>query len=183
MKQQRTSSSSLISFTSRTQSLEGWQFVHMPCLVLPGTLTLLLSCLVQRYIDSSQLAEEHGFTIDEAIKKGWIENLQNLPLIKFQMFVEAGKIDVDIFLTETDFLKQLLDRRSLHNDGTWSAYFISPEDLILMKLMANRLKDQVDVEDIFFMQGQLDESYMRSWAKKLNVLPLLEQALAKQKAK
>ena len=53
------------------------------------------------------------------------------------------------------------------------------EDLILMKLMANRLKDQVDVEDIFFMQGQLDEDYMRSWAKRLNVLPLLEQALTK----
>ncbi|MFT3881180.1 MAG: hypothetical protein QM703_16140 [Gemmatales bacterium] len=49
--------------------------------------------------------------------------------------------------------------------------------------MANRLKDQVDVEDIFFMQGQLDENYMREWARKLNVLPLLEQALAKQKTK
>ncbi|MFT3881181.1 MAG: hypothetical protein QM703_16145 [Gemmatales bacterium] len=66
-----------------------------------------------------QLAEEHGFTIDESIKKGWVENIRSLPLIKFQMFVEAGKIDVDVFLSETEFLQQLIDRRSLHDDGTW----------------------------------------------------------------
>lgn len=53
-----------------------------------------------------------------------------------------------------------------------------PPDLIVLKILANRDRDRGDVQDFLFMQGELDRSYMRHWARKLGVLPTLDQALA-----
>jgi hypothetical protein len=50
-------------------------------------------------------------------------------------------------------------------------------DLILLKLIAGRPRDYGDIEDIFFVQGQLDESYLRRWAAPLGITDRLEQAL------
>jgi hypothetical protein len=57
------------------------------------------------------------------------------------------------------------------------AWLVSPEDLILLKLIAGRPRDYGDIEDIFFVQGQLDESYLRRWAAPLGITDRLEQAL------
>jgi hypothetical protein len=56
-------------------------------------------------------------------------------------------------------------------------WLVSPEDLILLKLVAARRRDFSDAGDVLFMQGQLDETYMRHWAKELGVLDKLEQVL------
>jgi ABC-type multidrug transport system fused ATPase/permease subunit len=56
---------------------------------------------------------------------------------------------------------------------------VSPEDLILLKLIAARPRDLVDVGDVLFIQGSLDEDYMRCWAARLHVLAELEKALAR----
>ena len=50
--------------------------------------------------------------------------------------------------------------------------------LILVKLLANRPKDRVDVSDILFVQGTLDEAYMRRWAATLGIAVELEDALS-----
>ena len=47
--------------------------------------------------------------------------------------------------------------------------------------MANRIRDQADIADVLFMQGKLDEQYMRHWAKALSVEALLEKSLADAK--
>lgn len=39
------------------------------------------------------------------------------------------------------------------------------------------IRDLVDVQDILFTQGQLDEGYMRRWAGTLGVAEKLEAAL------
>jgi hypothetical protein len=43
--------------------------------------------------------------------------------------------------------------------------------------MAARPRDIADVIDVLFMQGQLDATYMRHWAKELGVEQALEKAL------
>jgi hypothetical protein len=56
-------------------------------------------------------------------------------------------------------------------------WLVSPEDLILLKLLANRPRDIADIGDVFFMQGQLDVTYMKKWAQRLGVADRLEPFL------
>ena len=56
-------------------------------------------------------------------------------------------------------------------------WLISPEDLILLKLLAGRHRDRGDIADIVFTQGQLDADYMRQWADRLGVRDALENVL------
>lgn len=64
-----------------------------------------------------------------------------------------------------------------HRVDGFEAWFVSPEDLILSKLLAGRPKDLVDVADVLFIQGDLDVIYLRLWAGRLGILESLEQAL------
>jgi hypothetical protein len=74
----------------------------------------------------------------------------------------------------------LTSRRQRQQLNEASVWLVSPEDLILLKLIAHRPRDLADVADVLFMQGSLDEQYMRHWAAKLNVFAKLEEALAQQ---
>ena len=47
-----------------------------------------------------------------------------------------------------------------------------------LKLLAARPRDLADVADILFVQGQLDERYLRYWAKELGIADALEARLA-----
>ena len=60
-------------------------------------------------------------------------------------------------------------------------WLVSPEDLILLKLIASRPRDFVDIDDVLFVQGSLDEEYLAThWAERLDVLAELEEALARR---
>jgi DNA-binding CsgD family transcriptional regulator len=125
-------------------------------------------------------AERLGFLIPAAQKTGWIEQIHGLPLVKLQWFVGERAIDVDVFLAETPFQRQLLDRRERHEVDGHTAWFVTAEDLILLKLLAGRPKDRADIADILFIQGQLDEAHMRRWAEKLGVDRALAEVLAER---
>lgn len=71
----------------------------------------------------------------------------------------------------------MIERRKLVESPELTAEVITPEDLILMKLLAHRRKDLADIDDIFFVQGQLDVAYLRLWADRLNVRSRLEEFL------
>ncbi len=124
-------------------------------------------------------AKARGYEIPEAQETGWIESVKGLSLVKFKWHTTEGKgsFDVDVFLAENAFHQQMLARRQRHAYGSWEAWFVSPEDLILLKVFADRMKDKVDVIDVLFTQGQLDLNYMRKWAKWLNISERLELAL------
>ena len=66
-----------------------------------------------------------------------------------------------------------------------TAYVCTPEDIILAKLEWYREEGEVsdrqwrDVLGVMRVQGKkLDLSYLRTWAKELDVIDLLEKALA-----
>ncbi len=124
--------------------------------------------------DVYRAAEEIGFTIPAAQASGWIDTVRGLPVVKFQWFVGSRAIDVDVFLSETPFQNQLLKRRQRIVVEGW---FVTAEDLIVLKLLASRPKDRVDVSDILFVQGTLDEAYLRRWAAMLGIAVELEDAL------
>jgi predicted nucleotidyltransferase len=124
-----------------------------------------------------QLVMNLGYTIPAAQETGWVDSVKGLPVIKIQVLLGADAIDVDAFLAETVYQHHLLTRRQRHQADGLDAWFVSPEDLILLKLLAGRPKDRIDVGDILFIQGQLDEAYLREWAKRLGVTDLLIEIL------
>jgi predicted nucleotidyltransferase len=121
--------------------------------------------------------KELGYTVPAAQEAGWIDEVQGLPVIKLQLFVAGHVLDVDMFLAETAYQRELLSRRQRHRADGFEAWFVSPEDLVLLKLLAGRPKDYVDVADVLFIQGELDLSYLRLWAGWLGILESLDQAL------
>ena len=53
----------------------------------------------------------------------------------------------------------------------------SPEDILLLKLIAHRPRDLSDIGDILFTQGELDWGYLRRWADLIGVRDPLEAVL------
>jgi hypothetical protein len=118
-----------------------------------------------------------GYSVPEAYETGWVDRVGGMPLVKVRLYLEGRGVDIDLFLAESRFQEQLLARRRREQLEEAPVWLVSPEDLILLKLLARRPRDLADIGDILFTQGQLDEAYLRSWAEQLGVLPELERVL------
>lgn len=132
-----------------------------------------------RLPDVFRQAERMGLTVPEAYKRGWVDEVSGMPIVKLRYYFQDGLgVDVDVFLAESEFQNALIARRqSLEVDGL-KCFVVSPEDLVLLKLIASRPRDLIDVQDILFTQGTLDTAYMRPWAKQLGIANELEKVLA-----
>ncbi|HEY5934364.1 MAG TPA: hypothetical protein VIU61_07015 [Kofleriaceae bacterium] len=70
-----------------------------------------------------------------------------------------GRTRVDIFMSDHPHMSDM-HRRRICIDGLW---FISAEDLTVMKLIYGRDKDLIDLERLFAVRPQLDVVYVRHW--------------------
>jgi hypothetical protein len=122
--------------------------------------------------------EVEGYTVPEAYRAGWVDEIAGMPLVKFRMFLAGHGVDVDVFIVESPFQQELIHRRRLVETEDGNVWLVSPEDLILLKLLAYRPRDVADILDVFFTQGQLDERYLRHWAAQLHVIDRLNEVLA-----
>jgi predicted nucleotidyltransferase len=100
------------------------------------------------------------YSIPEAYENGWVDEVKGLALLKLRRYVRDESLDVDLFLSESDFQIEAMKRRCRADVEGRMIWLISPEDLILFKLLAGRPHDLGDVFDVLFMQGQLDVEYM-----------------------
>lgn len=125
-------------------------------------------------------AEQMGLVVPPEQLSGWVDSVHGLPVVKLQWYVGTQPIDVDLFIAESPFQRELLNRRQRHSGEGWEAWFVTPEDLILLKLLADRPKDRIDIADILFVQGTLDESYLRTWAAKIGVSERLDDLLGQR---
>ena len=121
--------------------------------------------------------EQAGYTVPETYRSGLLDEVAGMPLVKFRLYLDDHGVDVDLFLAETAYQRELLRRRRREAINDVSAWLASPEDLILLKLIAGRPRDYADIADIRFVQGQLDEDYLRQWARELGVQDALERVL------
>ncbi|MDA1049666.1 MAG: hypothetical protein O3C40_04180 [Planctomycetota bacterium] len=137
-----------------------------------------VAVLRERLAEVYSAIEDEGYTIPESYQLGWVDSVAGMPLVKFRFYIKDRGVDADIFLAETAFQKKLLTRRRLVETPDGNCWLASAEDLILLKLLASRPRDLVDVQDVLFTQGQLDEDYMRTWAAELGVEDRLRDAIS-----
>lgn len=124
-----------------------------------------------------QSLESAGCEVSETFRSGWLDEVSGLPLIHVTMPVQKSWIEVDLFLAECGFQRSIMERRKTIDTPAGPMSFASPEDLILLKLLAGRPKDLIDVQDILFTMGELDRPYLVKWAESLEIGPALQQAL------
>jgi len=79
----------------------------------------------------------------------------------------SSGIRVDLIFSLTPFERQAVDRaRVVTLDGTPVRY-ATPEDLIILKVIAGRPRDLDDVCSILLKQPQVDYKYVRRWLSEL----------------
>ena len=116
----------------------------------------------------------------EAHKTGWVDDVKGLKLVKIKRYVVGRSIDVDLFLAEAPYQEEVLRRKCLADVEGRRYWIASAEDLVLLKLVAGRPRDWIDVADVLFTQGRLNEDYMYRWAVELGVENELTRALSQQ---
>lgn len=128
-------------------------------------------------------AFENTFYVSPQAVKQAHQNGSSFNAIHFET---AFKIDVFVVLDDP-FKRQLLQRRrtvSFEENPDKAYDFVSPEDIVLLKLQWYREggdiseKQWSDIVGVLETQrGQLDVEYMRGWALKLSVSDLLNKAI------
>ena len=78
---------------------------------------------------------------------------------------------LEVQTTKTDFQHEVIRRAVVAEDGVRVA---SAEDLIVLKLIANRPKDQVDLLALAALPG-IDWSYVEHWADAWSVRDVLSR--------
>ena len=134
----------------------------------------------QRLVDLFDAVENEGYSVAESYRSGWIDEVGGMPLVKFRCYIQGQGVDIDVFIAESPFQHELLKRRQRVETPDGDTWLASPEDIILLKLIAHRGRDLVDIGDILFTQGELDKSYLRHWADLLGIRKPLEVALQAQ---
>lgn len=121
--------------------------------------------------------EADGFTVPDEFRKGyrdWMAGMRKLALTYF----EAGHAwRIDLFLVTTKYQRAAFGRRRLLSYLGSERPLMSPEDLIVHKLIAWRPKDRGDINDLLVLHRPLDQAYLRHWARELNVTDRLDEAM------
>ncbi|MBI2642057.1 MAG: hypothetical protein HYW96_00590, partial [Candidatus Wildermuthbacteria bacterium] len=95
-------------------------------------------------------------------------------------------VKVDFWATKHDEYSLLkLKRRVPRKISGKTVYFISPEDLILSKLIWHKMSESSrqleDIESILKISGKkLDMEYIKKWAEHLGVLTIFRASLKKR---
>ena len=106
---------------------------------------------------------------------------------EFNFIHPDSGMKVDFFVLADNPYNKLKIKRAILRDvfGVTRAYFVSPEDLILGKLLwskeSNSWKQREDVKTVLNNSKiKLDYEYIRNWAEKQGTSEILEELLKKQ---
>ncbi len=75
------------------------------------------------------------------------------------------EINIDISLGVLPFEEEMVDRGIVQSTGTLSIRLPTPEDLIIMKVIAHRPKDLEDIRTIVDKNPKLDVARIKQWVK------------------
>jgi len=165
--------------------------MHLPYVVIGGLavraygipratydVDFTISISRERLDDLYSAVEKAGHSVLECYRAGWVDTVANMPLIKLRTYIHGKGVDVDVFLAETPFQKEIIKRRHFVDTVDAKMWLATPEDIILLKLAAYRPRDKLDISDILFTQGELDQAYLRYWSEKLLVTDRLDEMIS-----
>jgi len=114
---------------------------------------LLVSLGRRSMHDAAAAFTEGGWTVRTMDPEGWLLRVSH---------PEYGHMD--LIASETPYQVEALRRaRRVDLDDGVSASVLSPEDVIIHKLIADRAKDDADIEDILQTEPSLDWDYLNRW--------------------
>lgn len=94
-----------------------------------------------------------------------------------------GAIDIDLSLGALPFEYEVIDRSSMIDVSPGvSIRVASPEDIIIMKAVAGRGRDIMDIENIIRANPDLDVERIRRWVREFSAvleMPEIHEALEK----
>lgn len=82
---------------------------------------------------------------------------------------EASGINVDISLGMLPFEDEVVARSSAHRVGDLELRLPTPEDLIILKAVAHRPKDMLDIAEIIKSHPHLDRMRVERWVRDFSV--------------
>lgn len=93
---------------------------------------------------------------------------------------EGWRLTIDVFFTMSDWQRHAMERRRLVKFMGRDYWTASPEDLVIFKLIADRGKDQGDIDSVLDRAIQrLDKPYIERWAADLGVRDRWVEALTR----
>ena len=106
-------------------------------------------------------AKKAGFEVP--VKK-CIESARRMGVFQ----ISFGDYHIDFIIASTNLETEACQRRRAIQLHGIKAFFPSPEDLILLKIIPGRDRDLLDVKSIVERhKGKLDTRYLQTWAQKL----------------
>ncbi len=104
-----------------------------------------------------------------ARKKGFqfnTQTIQNSINLRGVFQLAYDKVHIDFLIGQMPFELEAFQRRKRIKLFDLTASFPTEEDLILLKLIAGREKDILDIKNIIIRHGKkLDTTYLKKWAK------------------
>ena len=100
-----------------------------------------------------------------------------------RFMTRSPRIDyrIDFWIPRTGYEQQAFRRRRTADVFRAPTWFIAPEDLVLMKLLAGRGKDREDALGVIERQaGRLNARYLHSWAKRLDLTKQLGELIKRR---
>lgn len=134
--------------------------------------------------DDAQLAgllrmlAANGFDVPAEHRDGFQDSVAGMPKVRVSRFADGRVWEVDVFLVRTPLLRSALARRRAVEIGGRPVQVMAPEDVILLKLVANRPRDVADIDDLLLLAAPLDLAYVRAWADRIAVRDRLEARIA-----
>jgi len=106
-------------------------------------------------------AAKAGFKV---FKKKCLESVQRVGVFR----INFGDYHIDFIIASTDLEEQACERHlSIELHGS-KAFFPTPEDMILLKIISGRERDLLDAKGIALRhKGKLDTEYLKTWARTL----------------
>jgi hypothetical protein len=138
-------------------------------------LVVAVGVSAQDSVEFLRKLDDEGFIVPDQFRAGWTDRLAGTRKVVVKKLAGGHVWDVDVFLEESDFLRSVMARRRFVDLDGRQTPMVSPEDLVLFKLVAWRPKDQGHLDDLLLVVGSLDDAYLAAWAGRLGVRDRLEE--------
>ena len=167
----------LVPLLAALRDLVAWfQDTAVPATVIGGVAASLLGRpRVTRDIDALVLLDESkwGAFLAKGVVFGFVPRLANALTFARQARVllvrhEASEIDIDIAFGALPFEEEAVARTVWRDLGGVRVPLPLPEDLLIMKAVAHRPRDMVDIESILDAQPKLDLPRVRRWVREFS---------------